>query len=92
MRTRKLFAQLLALALCLTLLGPLTAYAEESNSAIPADPESYAVIDPDAMKELVENYVKALGLNKEKISVGYCYLERRNPPSSPGRTIRTLTP
>ena len=75
MRTRKLFAQLLALALCLTLLGPLTAYAEESNSAIPADPESYAVIDPDAMKELVENYVKALGLNKEKISVGYCYLD-----------------
>ncbi len=75
MKTKRLFAQILALALCLSLLFPLTAYAQGTDAAVPADPESYEVIDPEAMKELVENYLNALGLNKKNISVGYCYVE-----------------
>ena len=75
MKRKRLFAQILALALCLTLLCPLTAFADGDASAIPPDPDSYAVIDPDALKELLENYLTALGLNKNNIAVGYCYLE-----------------
>lgn len=74
MKKRRLFTQTLALLLCFALLCPLTAFAED-NSAIPADPESYAVIDPAEMKNLVDKYVKAHSLDKDDISVGYCYLD-----------------
>lgn len=76
MKMRRLLAQILALVLCAALLCPLTAFAEgEETSAIPAEPESYGVLDPAAMQKLVEDYLKTYGLNKDKISVGYCYLD-----------------
>lgn len=76
MKMKRLFAQILALALCAALLCPLTAFAEgETASGIPADPESYAVIDPQALQKLVEDYVSGHNLNKDKISIGYCYLD-----------------
>lgn len=74
MKKNRLFAQILAVALCLALLCPLTAFAEgETKTAIPADTGSYAVIDPAAMQKLVENYCNARKLNPDNISVGYCY-------------------
>ena len=75
MKKRRLFAQTLALLLCFALLCPLTAFAEDTNSAIPADPASYAVIDPVELQRLVEAYAAARSLNKDNISVGYCYLD-----------------
>lgn len=76
MKKRRLFVQTLAVLLCLALLCPLTAFAEDTGSfGAPVEPEQYAVIDPDALQELVDNYVRAHQLNKEKISVGYCYLD-----------------
>ena len=75
MKKRRLFAQTLALILCFALLCPLTAFAEDTNSAIPADPTSYAVIDPVELQRLVENYAAARSLNKDNISIGYCYLD-----------------
>lgn len=75
MKKRRLFAQTLALVLCFALLCPLTAFAEDTNSAIPADPTSYAVIDPAEMQRLVEAYAKARSLNADNISIGYCYLD-----------------
>ena len=53
MKKRRLFAQTLALVLCFALLCPLAAFAEDTNSAIPADPVSYAVIDPAELTRLV---------------------------------------
>ena len=75
MKKRRLFAQTLALLLCFALLCPLTAFAEETNSAIPADPTSYAVIDPAELQRLVDAYAAARSLNKDNISIGYCYLD-----------------
>lgn len=76
MKKRRLFAQTLAILLCLALLCPLTAFAEDSGSfGAPEEAQGYAVIDPDELQELVNNYIQAHQLNKEKISVGYCYLD-----------------
>lgn len=76
MKKRRVFCQILAIALCLALLCPLTAFADgEGSDAAPADPESYAVIDPEAMKELVETYASAKKYDPDLISVGYCYLD-----------------
>ena len=75
MKKRRLFAQTLALVLCFALLCPLAAFAEDTNPAIPADPVSYAVIDPAELTRLVETYANARSLNKDNISIGYCYLD-----------------
>ncbi len=75
MKKRRLFAQTLALILCFALLCPVAAFAEDTGSAIPADPTSYAVIDPVEMQRLVEAYAKARSLNPDNISIGYCYLD-----------------
>ena len=77
MKIRRLFTQILAVALCLALLCPLCAFAdgETGSDFIPADPDNYAVIDPEAMEKLVEDYMDAHKMNKDNISVGYCYLD-----------------
>ena len=77
MKIRRLFTQILAVALCLALLCPLCAFAdgETGSDYIPADPDNYAVIDPEAMEKLVEDYMDAHKMNKDNISVGYCYLD-----------------
>ena len=67
MKIKRLFAQILAIALCLTLLCPLAALAEDTGS--------YAVINPTAMQKLVEDYANAKGYDKGNIRVGYCYLD-----------------
>ena len=74
MKITRLFTQILAVALCLALLCPLCAFAEEGEF-IPAHPDNYAVIDPAAMEKLVEDYMTAHKMNKDNISVGYCYLD-----------------
>ena len=75
MKRKRLLAQILALSLCLVLLCPLSAYAEGEESAAPPEPESYGVLDPAAMTKLVEDYMAAFSYNKDKISVGYCFLD-----------------
>ena len=83
MKKRKLMVQVLAMLLCAALLCPLTAFAEGEKtngnetpaSAIPSDPQSYAVIDPTELKNLVDNYAANHKLDRSKISVGYCYLD-----------------
>lgn len=74
MKKTRLFTQILAVALCLALLCPLCAFAE-GEDVIPAHPDNYAVIDPAAMEKLVEDYMTAHKMNKDNISVGYCYLD-----------------
>ena len=73
MKTRRLFTQILAIALCLAMLCPMAALAEDVKTASGSD--SYAVIDPAALQKLVEEYAAAKGYNKNNISVGYCYLD-----------------
>ncbi len=75
MKTKNLLALLLALVLCASLLTPVYALAEGENASIPADPDSYAVIDPAALQKLVEDYAATYNLKKENISVAYCYLD-----------------
>ncbi len=75
MKTKNLLALLLALLLCASLLTPVYAFAEGEESAVPSDPDSYAVIDPAALQKLVEDYAAVYSLKKENISVAYCYLD-----------------
>ena len=76
MKMRRAIVQSLAILLCLALLCPLTAFAEDTgNTYIPPEPEGYAVIDPAEMQKLVDNYVKVHYLDKDEISIGYCYLD-----------------
>ena len=72
---KRLFASMLALVLCFALLSPLCAWAEGEESAVPADPDDYAVIDPAALQKLVEDYAAVYGLKRNDISVAYCYLD-----------------
>ena len=72
---KRLFASMLALVLCFALLSPLCAWAEGEESAVPADPDDYAVIDPAALQKLVEDYAAVYGLKRGDISVAYCYLD-----------------
>ena len=74
MKKTRLFTQILAVALCLALLCPLCAFAE-GEDFIPAHPDNYAVIDPEAMEKLVVDYMTAHKMNPDNISVGYCYLD-----------------
>ena len=67
MKNKRLLTQILAIALCLALLCPLAAFAEDAGS--------YAVVDPAAMQKLVEEYADAKGYTRENIRVGYCYLD-----------------
>lgn len=67
MKMKRLFTQILAVALCLAMLCPLAAFAEDTGS--------YAVVDPAAMQKLVEEYADAKGYTKGNIRVGYCYLD-----------------
>ena len=66
MKTKNLLALLLALLLCASLLTPVYAFAEGEESAVPSDPDSYAVIDPAALQKLVEDYAAVYSLKKEK--------------------------
>ena len=73
---KKILTALLALALLAGLL-PGAAFAEEEGSVTDyaAGSAGIAVIDPAAVETRIENYLEENGLNKDTISVGYCYLD-----------------
>ena len=63
--------RILALLLCLVLLGGTVAFAE--GSYIPPEEEDYGILDPEALQQIVDAYCDRKGLNRENISVGFCY-------------------
>ncbi len=63
--------RILALLLCLALLGGTAAFAE--GNYIPPEEEDYGILDPDALQQIVDAYCDRKGLNRENISVGFCY-------------------
>ena len=65
-----LLRRLLALLLCLVLLSPAAAFAEENLA--PAE-EDYGILDPAALQQIVDAYCDRKGLDRENISVGFCY-------------------
>ena len=64
--------RILALLLCLALLGLPTAFAEGETAPVPEE-EDYGILDPAALEQIVEAYCERKGLNRENISVGFCY-------------------
>ena len=68
--------RILALLLCLALLGIPAAFAEESpapEAAAPGTEEDYGILDPDALNQIVEAYCDRKNLDRENMSVGFCY-------------------
>ena len=64
--------RILALLLCLALLGIPTVFAEGETAPAPEE-EDYGILDPAALEQIVESYCDRKGLNRENISVGFCY-------------------
>jgi hypothetical protein len=82
MKKTGLLLRLMALLLCTvllcpTLLGASTAYADEGEEElwVPTDPMDYGILNPAELTKIVSDYCNAWGLNKSKISIGYCYLD-----------------
>ena len=80
MKKRNTFLRAFALLLIATLLfpallGPTAVYADEGETWVPPEPASYGVLDPDAMRAIVDDYIKTWGLNKGTLSIGYQYLD-----------------
>ena len=65
--------RILALLLCLALLGGAAAFADGEEGPAPAPEEDCGILDPAALQQLVEDYCARKGLNKENMSVGFCY-------------------
>ena len=65
--------RILALLLCLALLGGTAAFADGEEGPAPAQEEDYGILDPAALQQIVEDYCAGRGLNKENMSVGFCY-------------------
>ena len=79
MKNKHLIVRILAILLCAQMLLPIlinavTASAEE-DLWIPDEITDYGILDPVEMTRIVEDYCKAWGLNLNKISIGYCYLD-----------------
>lgn len=64
--------RLLALLLCLLLLCPASAFAE-GETAPAAEEEDFGILDPAALQQIVDGYCERKGLNRENMSVGFCY-------------------
>lgn len=76
MKKRRFLLQILALMLCAVLLLPLTAWADgESEEEIEEDQTGFALIDPEALQKLVEDYLKSKSYRTDHVSIGYCYLD-----------------
>lgn len=73
MKKRRLLCQILALALCAILIFPIAAFAEGESAA--EEEETYAVVDPAALEKLVDEYLSSRNLRKDRVSIGYCYLD-----------------
>ena len=73
----RLFALLLCAALLFPALAPVSAAADEGEEGlwIPPEPDDYGVLEPQVMEQMVRDYVTTWGLQKGKISIGYCYLD-----------------
>ncbi len=67
---RQYTKRLLSLLLCLALLGATAAFAEGEDAA---EPEDYGILDPDALQQIVDDYCQSKGLNRDELSVGFCY-------------------
>ena len=63
----------LALLVCLTLLGGTLSCAEGQIALSETPQEDYGILDPDALQQIVDDYCARKGLNKEDLSVGFCY-------------------
>ena len=70
--TAGVFKRLLALLLCLILLCPAAAFAEGETAPAAAE-EDYGILDPAALQKLVDDYCERKGLDRENMSVGFCY-------------------
>ncbi len=76
MKLRRLLCQILALALCAVLLLPMAAFADgEDQGEVEEDQTGFAVIDSDDLNKLIEDYLTARNLRKDRVSIGYCYLD-----------------
>ena len=77
----RVFAWLLCLALILGLSLP--AFAEEAAAEAPTGPAAEApaaapvfegsILDGDALKKMVEDFLDGKGIPKDRVGVGYCY-------------------
>lgn len=65
--------KILALLLCLALLGGTAAFAEGETASAAAEEEDYGILDPEALQQIVDDYCAAKNLKKEDMSVGFCY-------------------
>lgn len=70
---RRLVRSALALLLCLALLDGTLALAEGTITLSDTPAEDYGILDPDALQQIVDDYCARKGLNKDNLSVGFCY-------------------
>lgn len=77
MKKRRFLFQILALMLCAVMLLPVTAWADGENEAEAEEERQtgFAIIDPDALQKLVEDYLESKNYRKDRVSIGYCYLD-----------------
>ncbi len=67
-RVSKIFKTSICLMLCMVFVLPLTAaFAEE-----PESPQE-SIIDGQELQQKLEDYIASKNLNKDNISIGYCY-------------------
>ncbi|MBR3475359.1 MAG: hypothetical protein IKH34_09900 [Oscillospiraceae bacterium] len=75
MKKGRVLSRILTLALCLALLASPAAFAETADRDASGEQDEYAVIDPEALREMVENYAAAKRYIPEDLRIGYCYLD-----------------
>jgi len=66
MKKHHLYKRILSLLICLVLFtaGSASAFADETEEG---------VLDPDAMQQMVEDFIAERGINPERFSIGYVY-------------------
>ena len=66
MKKHHLYKRILSLLICLVLFtaGSVSAFADEAEEG---------VLDPDAMQQMVEDFIAERGINPERFSIGYVY-------------------
>ena len=73
-----MFKKIIAFLLCMVMLASVpAAFAQEAESgSFSGDEEdSLSIIKPEELQAMVDDYISSHGLNKEHISIGYCYTE-----------------
>ncbi|MBQ5405839.1 MAG: serine hydrolase [Oscillospiraceae bacterium] len=70
--TGRMVKRLLAVLLCLAVLGGSFAFADAEIPAAEAA-EDPGILDPAALQQIVDDYCRSKGLDPENLSVGFCY-------------------